>query len=110
MHLIGYKEYRRGFFGCLADSDRYIYFLLSRQRYVEIKSYPKHDFEDFQHFVAALHKFVSRRFFLRRPLPVASPEGGGFAALGQDLKRLSMPVDFLGIGDPLIDPMGEVPS
>jgi hypothetical protein len=109
MLLIGYKAYQRGIFGCLAASDRYIYFLLSRKRYVEIKSYPKDDFEDFQHFVTALHKFVPRRFFLRQPLPVTPPEGGGLAALGQDLARVSTAGDFLAIGDPLVDPMRKVP-
>ena len=31
MHLIGYKAYRSGYFGCLADKDRYIYFLFAKQ-------------------------------------------------------------------------------
>jgi len=107
MHLIGYKAYRRGIFGCLADAERYIYFLLSRKRYVEIKSYPKEDFEDFQHFVTMLQKFVPRRFFLRRPLPVPPPDAGGVAAMGPDLARRVAADGFLGLGDPLIDPFLE---
>ena len=101
MHLIGYKAYQRGILGCLADSDRYIYFLLSRKRYVEIKSYPKDDFQDFRHFVHLLHKFVPRHFFLRRPLPVPAPKAGGLAALGRQLEDTAPSGGFLSIGESL---------
>jgi hypothetical protein len=104
MQLIGYKAYQRGFFGCLAGRDRYVYFLASRGRFVEIKSYPKDDFEDFPHFVTMLQKFVPRRFFLRRPLPLPSMDAEGLASVGRVLERLSPAEGFLGLRDPLVDP------
>jgi hypothetical protein len=106
-HLIGYKAYRRGIIGCLADAGRYVYFLLSRKRYVEIKSYPKDSFADFRHFVNLLHKFVPRHFFLRRPLPVPTPAAGGLAALGRYLADTPPSNGFLSLGEPLTDPLKE---
>jgi hypothetical protein len=87
MHLIGYKAYRSGYFGCLADKDRYICFLYAKKRFREIVTYPKEDFESVHHFVAFLHKFVPLRFFLRRPLRMASLETSDLSAIGRRLER-----------------------
>jgi hypothetical protein len=86
MHLIGYKSYRSGYFGCLADEDRYIYFLYAKKRFREIVTYPKKDFENLHHFIASLHKFVPLHFFLRRPLRITSLETSDLSAIGRQLE------------------------
>jgi hypothetical protein len=98
MHLIGYKAYRSGYFGCLADKDRYIYFLFSKKRFREIVTYPKEDFESFHHFVAFLHKFVPLHFFLRRPLRMASLGTRDLSAIGRRLGRALRADVFLSPG------------
>jgi hypothetical protein len=99
MHLIGYKAYQRGYIGCLEDKNHYIYFLFARQHFQAITTYLKEDYQDYQHFVASLHKFVPLHFFLRRPIPVASLENSALAALGQKLERSLFRDAFLSLKD-----------
>lgn len=105
MHLIGYKAYRKGYIGCLADTHRYVYFLFARQRFREITTFMKDDYQDYQHFVASLHKFVPLHFFLRRPVPVASLENNVLAAIGQKLERSLLRDAFLSLKVPRSDHM-----
>lgn len=98
MHLIGYKSYRSGYFGCLSDKDRYIYFLYAKKRFREIVTYPKEDFESVHHFVASLHKFVPLHFFLRRPFRVASLGTRDLSAIGRRLERSLRADGFLSPG------------
>ena len=105
MHLIGYKAYRSGFFGCLADKDRYIYFLFAQKRFREIVAYPKEDFESFHHFVAFLHKFVPLHFFLRRPLRMASLGTNELSAIGRRLGCSLRDDVFLSPGAALCEPV-----
>ena len=103
MHLIGYKAYQRGYVGCLEDTSRYVYFLFSRHHFREITTYLKKDYQDYQHFMASLHKFVPLHFFLRRPVPLASLENSVLAAIGQNLERSLSRDTFLSLKDPLSD-------
>jgi len=105
MHLIGFKAYRSGYFGCLADKDRYIYFLFAKKRFREIVTYPKEDFESFHHFVAFLHKFVPLHFFLRRPLRMASLGTRELSAIGRRLERSLREDGFLSHGAASCDPV-----
>ena len=105
MHLIGYKAYRSGYFGCLADKDRYIYFLFAKKRFREIVAYPKEDFESFHHFVAFLHKFVPLHFFLRRPLRMASLGTSELSAIGRRLERSLRADVFLSPGASPCEPV-----
>ena len=105
MHLIGYKAYRSGYFGCLADKDRYIYFLFAKKRFREIVAYPKEDFESFHHFVAFLHKFVPLHFFLRRPLRMTSLGTSELSAIGRRLERSLRADVFLSPGAAPCDPV-----
>jgi len=89
MHLIGYKGYQKGFFGCLETEDCYTCFLFSRRLFRPITTYAKADFECHEHFLATLHKFVPRHFFLRRPVPLASLNTRDVALVGQALARLT---------------------
>ena len=82
MDLIGFKAYRRGFVGCLADERDFIYFAFSRGAFKPIQIYPRAHFESAAHFVMSLHKFVSLGFFLRRPIPLPSLENSVLQALG----------------------------
>jgi len=85
MQLIGYKAYRKGFFGCLETEDRYICFLFSRHNYRAVTTYAKADFTCYDHFLATLHKFLPRHFFLNRPVPLASLEARDLAAAARSL-------------------------
>jgi len=105
MHLIGYKAYQRGYIGCLEDTHRYVYFVFARQRFQEITTYLKEDYQDYRHFVASLHKFVPLHFFLRRPIPVASLESSALAAIGEKLERSLLRNAFLSLTDPSSDSM-----
>jgi hypothetical protein len=105
MHLIGYKAYRSGYFGCLVDKDRYIYFLFAKKRFREIVTYPKEDFESFHHFVAFLHKFVPLHFFLRRPLRMASLGTRDLSAIGRRLECALRADVFLSPGAAPCDPV-----
>ena len=89
MHLIGYKAYQKGFFGCLEAEDRYVCFLFSRGVFRPITTYAKDDFESHDHFLATLHKFVPRHFFLLRPLPLKSLGAGDLAIIGQSWAPLT---------------------
>lgn len=80
MQLIGYKAYRKGFFGCLETEDSYTCFLFSRNTYRAVTTYAKADFACHDHFLATLHKFLPRHFFLHRPVPLASLEARDLAA------------------------------
>jgi hypothetical protein len=85
MELIGYKAYRKGFFGCLVRGEQVVCFLFAKQTVRVITCYPKSDYVSYDHFVASLHKFVPRHFFLRRPLPLLSLEAGYLSAIGRKL-------------------------
>jgi len=85
MQLIGYKAYRKGFFGCLEAEDRYICFLFSQNTYRAVTSYAKEDFSCHGHFLATLHKFLPQHFFLRQPIPLASLEARDLAAAARRL-------------------------
>lgn len=108
MHLIGYKAYLKGYIGCLADTHRYVYFLFAKQRFREITTYPKEDFQNHQHFVAFLHKFVPLHFFLRCPVPLASLENSALAAVGQNLERSLSRDAFLSLKDSLASSMSAI--
>ena len=105
MHLIGYKAYRSGYFGCLADKDRYIYFLFAKKRFREIVTYPTEDFERCHRFVSSLHKFVPLHFFLRRPLRMASLGTSELSAIGRRLERSLREDGFLSPGAAPCDPV-----
>ena len=87
MHLIGFKAYRRGYVGCLADERDYVYFTFSRGALKPIRTYPRAQFENVAHFVTSLHKFVSLGFFLRRPIPLLSLEANALKVLGRYLAK-----------------------
>lgn len=87
MHLIGFKAYRKGFFGCLEAEDRYVCFLFSRGTFRPITTYAKEDFECHDHFLATLHKFLPQHFFLQRPVPIVSVSARDLATAGQALAR-----------------------
>lgn len=85
MLLIGFKAYRRGFVGCLADGRAYVYFVFSRGAFKPVQSYPRAQFENTAHFVTSLHKFVPLRFFLRRPIRLPSLENSLLQSVGRSL-------------------------
>ena len=87
MNLIGFKAYRKGFFGCLEAEDRYVCFLFSRGIFRPITTYPKEDFECHDHFLATLHNFLPRHFFLQRPVPIVSVSARDLAVAGRALAR-----------------------
>ena len=106
MHLIGFKAYRRGFVGCLADGRNYVYFVFSQGAFKPIKSYPRAQFENMAHFVASLHKFVPLQFFLRRPIPLRSLEHSLLQPLGRYLAKTLTAEAYLSLrhsetGNPL---------
>ena len=83
MQLIGYKAYQKGFFGCLEDEGRYICFLFSKNTFRTVTTYAKEDFTCHDHFMATMHKFLPRHFFLRQPVPVLSLEAHDLAFAAQ---------------------------
>jgi hypothetical protein len=97
MELIGFKAYRRGFVGCLADGRCYVYFTFSRGVFKAIQHYPQTQFESLAHFTTSLHKFLPLRFFLRRPFPLPSLESKALEALGRHLAASLPPEAFLSL-------------
>jgi hypothetical protein len=85
MQLIGYKAYQKGYFGCLETDDDYICFLFSKNTFRAVTTYAKEDFTSQAHFRAMLHKFLPRRFFLPRPVPVPSLTSCDLAAAARRL-------------------------
>ena len=81
MRLIGFKAYQKGFFGCLETEDDYRCFLFSKDTFRVVTTYAKEDFTCQSHFLATLHKFLPRHFFLSQPVPVASLEAHDLLAV-----------------------------
>jgi hypothetical protein len=85
MHLIGFKAYQKGFFGCLETEDDYRCFLFSKNTLRVVTTYAKEDFTCRNHFLATLHKFLPRHFFLSQPVPVTSLEARDLLAVARRL-------------------------
>ena len=73
MELIYLKAYGSGYRGCAVQPDGdYLFFQCSpRKGLKRLKRYPKSDFDDLEHFMAMMQKFISPPSFLRPPLVIA---------------------------------------
>jgi hypothetical protein len=72
MDLIYLKAYGSGYRGCAIALDRYLFFQCSRKKGPKIlKSYPKDEFVDREHFMAMMRKFISPPSFLHPPITIA---------------------------------------
>ena len=74
MKLIYLKSYGSGYRGCavLPDGD-YLFFQCSpRKGLKQLKRYPASDFDDLEHFMAMMQKFITPPSFLKPPLAIAS--------------------------------------
>jgi len=72
MDLIYLRAYGGGYRGCAVSRDRYLFFQCSRKRGLKIlKSYPKEEFIDLDHFMAMMQKFISPPSFLRPPVAIS---------------------------------------
>ncbi len=72
MELIYLRAYGSGYRGCAISRDRYHFFQCSRKSGLKIlKSYPKAEFVDLDHFMAMMQKFISPPSFLRPPVAIS---------------------------------------
>jgi hypothetical protein len=61
----------RGYRGCLIDDAAYVFFTYTRKgRLRRLKSYPRSDFEDDDHFTAMMRKYLVPSVFLKPPVPI----------------------------------------
>ena len=73
MELIYLRAYGSGYRGCVVEPDRYLFFQCSRKKgFKYLKSYPKEEFADLDHFMAMMQKFISPPSFLRPPITIAT--------------------------------------
>ena len=63
VHVIGLQKYAHGFTGCVETPDHYEFFHFGRGSYKVVRQYPKLDFEDRDHFIETMRKFVRAGFF-----------------------------------------------
>jgi hypothetical protein len=71
LKIIGLKKYAHGFTGCIETPDRYEFFHFARGKYKMLQQYLKADFEDRDHFIDVLRKFVHAGFFKQLPVAVS---------------------------------------
>ena len=72
MELIYLRAYGSGYRGCAISWDRYLFFQCSLKRGLKIlKSYPREEFADPEHFMAMMQKFISPPSFLRPPIVIS---------------------------------------
>ena len=67
---MGLKKYRHGYIGFVETDHRYFYFHFSRDSYKVLQSYSKEEYENSDHFISVMRKFVHATFFFRRPKPI----------------------------------------
>lgn len=69
---MGLKKYRHGYISFVETDHRYFYFHFSRDSYKVLQSYSKEEYENSEHFISVMRKFVHATFFFRRPEPIAA--------------------------------------
>jgi hypothetical protein len=73
MEIIYLRAYGSGYRGCVARPGDYLFFQYGRRKGLKaLKRYPKTDFEDLEHFMAMMQKFISPPAFLVPPVPIAA--------------------------------------
>lgn len=71
MKIIALKAHTRGYHGCLVDGEGYMFFQLTRNgRLRKLKRYPLDEFEDDDHFIAMMAKYMHLSAFIRPPAAV----------------------------------------
>ncbi len=66
------RAYASGYRGCAIDDQQYFFFQYSRQKGLKIlQSYQRSDFENLEHFIGVMAKFLSLSAFILPPLPVS---------------------------------------
>lgn len=71
MRLIGLKKYRAGFTGFIEGRKHYVYFNYSKKRgYKKLIELNKESFEDHDHFISVMAKFVSMACFFKHPVQI----------------------------------------
>jgi hypothetical protein len=72
MEILALRGYARGYRGCIVDEREYVFFQYTRNgRVRQLKTYPRSDFSDHDHFAALMMKFMSPGAFMRPPVPIA---------------------------------------
>lgn len=73
MELLLLRAYAGGYRGCVIDEHDYCFFQCRRKGSISrLKSYPKKDFSDLNHFILMMQKFVSPPAFIQPPIPIAA--------------------------------------
>ena len=73
MEIIALKVHTRGYHGCLIDADGYAFFQLTHKGFLRrLKTYPKSDFADHEHFQFIMMKYMTPSAFLNPPEPIAA--------------------------------------
>ncbi len=71
MKVIALKKYGHGYSGFFETEDRYSFFHFSNGRHKALQQYLKSDFENYDHFVDVIRKFVRSTFFLKCPVTIS---------------------------------------
>ncbi len=72
MELLVLKAYASGYRGCALDDRQYFFFQYSRKKGLKIlQRYLRSDFEDLEHFIGVMAKFLSLSAFILPPLPIS---------------------------------------
>jgi hypothetical protein len=72
MKIIGLKPYQKGYTGCVEYDDRYVLFRFARHVYKSIQEYPADAYQNREHFISTMGKFIRHSFFFKEPLEIVS--------------------------------------
>jgi len=70
MNVIALTKYSHGYTGFLELEDRYVFFQCAGERHKFLQQYLKSDYENHDHFIEFIRKFVHATFFLNRPVRI----------------------------------------
>ncbi len=77
MEILVLKRYSSGYRGCVIDSRYYSFFQFSAKKGLKIlHRYPQSDFENIEHFVGVMAKFLSLSAFILPPITIADINAG----------------------------------
>ncbi len=72
MEILVLKSYASGYRGCVLDDREYLFFQYSRKRGLKIlQRYRRSEFENLEHFIGVMAKFLSLSAFILPPQPIS---------------------------------------
>jgi hypothetical protein len=72
MKIIGLKTYQKGYTGCIEHADKYVLFRFAHHTYKPIQEYSIDAYQNRDHFISSMGKFIRPSFFLKEPVEITS--------------------------------------